>query len=559
VTRAPILKSFSRIVAACVRLYADTPESRDAKTFASRLKQRMEKGYTWLKMDLGLGLVEKMPGTVTHPLGSTQDYFFEFGHMGGWELTDKGVAMLSDFVAQVREAIGMEIPLCADHFGHIGVNSCLRLGKGLEKHNLAWLEDMVPWMYTDLLKQISDAVDIPLATGEDIYLKEPFRVLCEKHAVDIIHPDISCAGGTLETKKIGDMAEEFGVPMVLHSGATPVGHMAAVHCAAATQNFLALEHHHIDDAWWEEMVRRPARPIVDRGFVKVPEAPGLGVELNEEVVRQLVKRGGYFEPTPVGQRAVPRPAVELMEAATTMRGARSIACRIAVPAFLAVGLALSQPGARPLFNGRNLEGWTWSVEKRPPQPSWAAGQGTLRTTPGRGQEVYLLTRDSFADFDLSFEWNGEPGCNSGVKYRFQGYWVNGELRQAPEGPGRIEPVALEYQIADDEHNPDALSDAKHSTAAVYEYWPPEKPGPAKAGVWHSGRIVARGLHIEHWLDGRKVVDISLDSPEVQEAFSKSPRRGSSPALARHLRRNSPIALQMHDGTVKFRNLRIRPL
>jgi L-alanine-DL-glutamate epimerase-like enolase superfamily enzyme len=281
-----------------VRLYADTPESRDARTFASRLKQRMEKGYTWLKMDLGLDLVERTPGTVTHPLGSTQNYFSEFGHMGGWELTDKGVAMLSDFVALVREAIGVEIPLCADHFGHIGVNSCIRLGKGLEKHNLAWLEDMVPWMYTDLLKQISDTVDIPLATGEDIYLKEPFRVLCEKHAVDIIHPDISCAGGILEAKKIGDMAEEFGVPMVLHSAGTPVGHMAAVHCAAATQNCLALEHHHIDDAWWEEMVTSPARPIVDRGFIRVPEAPGLGVVLNEDVVRKLVKRGGYFEPTP---------------------------------------------------------------------------------------------------------------------------------------------------------------------------------------------------------------------------------------------------------------------
>ena len=281
-----------------IRLYADTPESHDPAVFASRLKQRMDKGFTWLKMDLGMDLVERTPGTVTHPLGATQNYFSEFGHTGGWELTDKGIAMMSDYVAQVREAIGMEIPLSADHFGHIGVNSCIRLGKALEKHNLAWLEDMIPWMYTDLLKRIADAVDTPIATGEDIYLKEPFRALCEKHAVDIVHPDISCAGGLLETRKIGDMAQEFGVPMAIHSGATPIGHMAAVHCAAATENFLALEHHHIDDAWWEEMAVVPEKPIVDRGFVKVPEAPGLGVSLNEEVVRKLVRQGGYFEPTP---------------------------------------------------------------------------------------------------------------------------------------------------------------------------------------------------------------------------------------------------------------------
>jgi hypothetical protein len=227
-------------------------------------------------------------------------------------------------------------------------------------------------------------------------------------------------------------------------------------------------------------------------------------------------------------------------------------------------LAVAQPAGRSLFNGRDLDGWMWSVDAHPPVPSWAAMNGELVTTPGKGTEVYLLTRESFSDFDLTFEWNGEPGCNSGIKYRFQGYWVgpqgSTQLRQEPGGPRRIEPVALEYQIADDERHPDAVGGgASHSTAAVYEYWAPKKSAPAKAGVWHTGRIVARGLHIEHWLDGEKVVDISLDTPEVQEAFRKSQRRGSSPVLAKHERRSSPIALQFHDGTVRFRNLAIRPL
>ena len=70
--------------------------------------------------------------------------------------------------------IGNEVPLAADHFGHIGVNACIRLGKALEKYNLAWLEDMIPWQYTDLWKQITDAIDMPICTGEDIYLKEDF-------------------------------------------------------------------------------------------------------------------------------------------------------------------------------------------------------------------------------------------------------------------------------------------------------------------------------------------------------------------------------------------------
>ena len=124
---------------------------------------------------------------------------------------------------------------------------------------------------------------------------------------------------------------------------------------------------------------------------------------------------------------------------------------------------------------------------------------------------------------------------------------------------QIEPVALEYQITDDERHPDALSGPIHATAALYEYWAPHKDGPARARVWHRGRIVVRGLHVEHWLDGRKVVDIHLDAPEVQAAFAASPRKSSSAVLAKQERRDSPIALQSHDGAVWFRNLRIRRL
>ncbi len=226
---------------------------------------------------------------------------------------------------------------------------------------------------------------------------------------------------------------------------------------------------------------------------------------------------------------------------------------------LAAARAAAQPGWRSLFDGRTLEGWMWSQDRNPPTPGWAAENGTLRTTPGRGTPLYLLTRESFSDFELAFEWNAEPAANSGVKYRFQGYWVKGKLKQEPEGPDRIEPVALEYQITDDEAHPDALSGASHSTAAIYEYLAAKKDGPAGAQVWHAGRILARGLHIEHWLDSRKALETELDSPAMQEAFRRSTRRGSSPVLARHERRNSPIALQFHDGIVRFRNLEVRVL
>jgi L-alanine-DL-glutamate epimerase-like enolase superfamily enzyme len=284
-----------------IRCYADTTESPDPKVFGQRLKARMDEGFTWLKMDLGIDLVARTPGTVTRPAGTNFTYGDPVQHMfTGMEITEKGAAMMSDYVAAVREQVGMEVPLSADHFGHIGVNSCIRLGKALEKHNLAWLEDMIPWQNTELLKKISDAIDLPLLTGEDIYLKESFIELCRSHAVDIIQPDLATAGGILETKKIGDAAQELGVPMVMHFAGTPVSCMANVHCAAATENFLVMENHSVDVPWWGDLVNGIEKPIVNKGFITVPDKPGLGVTLNEEAMKQhlLPADNGYFEPTP---------------------------------------------------------------------------------------------------------------------------------------------------------------------------------------------------------------------------------------------------------------------
>jgi len=282
-----------------IRIYADTTESHDPKVYARRLKERMDRGLTWLKMDLGIDLLEGTPGAVTQPLGLTRQEQTSTPHMfTGIEVSDKGIALMADYVAQVREIVGMEIPLAADHFGHIGVNSCIRLGRALEKFNLAWLEDMIPWQYTDLWKQITDAIGVPTLTGEDIYLKEPFIELCRKRAIRKIHPDLATSGGILETKKIGDTAQEYGVPMAMHFAGTPVSCMASVHCAAATENFLVLENHSLDVPWWDDLVEGVEKPIVHRGFIRVPDQPGLGVTLNDEIVKQHLKPGAaYFGPT----------------------------------------------------------------------------------------------------------------------------------------------------------------------------------------------------------------------------------------------------------------------
>ena len=297
-----------------VRLYADTTEGAgglqsrpgtkpDGVTAGKRLKERMELGITYLKQDFGIGLLRGIPGTLSAPVGygtASPEYRATQHPFTGIEITDKGVEVLSDFVGEIRSVIGMEVPLSSDHYGHISVNSCIKLARAMEKHNLAWMEDMVPWQLGHLVKQIKESTTTPILTGEDIYLKEEFIKLIEMEAVDMIHPDLASSGGLLETKKIGDYAMEHGVPMAMHFAGSPISFRANVHCAAATENFIALEHHSIDVPWWGQMVKTRT-PLVEGGFAPVPAEPGLGIDdLVPEVIRQHLHpdHPGYFEPTP---------------------------------------------------------------------------------------------------------------------------------------------------------------------------------------------------------------------------------------------------------------------
>ena len=283
-----------------IRIYADTTESDDPKVYAQRMKIRKEEmGITWLKMDLGINMVSKIPGTVTRPSGMSPWEMRALPHpFTAMEVTDKGIDKLCEYVAAIREAVGMEIPLSMDHLGHLGVNSIIRLGKAYEKYNLEWMEDVIPWQYTEMLQRITNESPTPILTGEDIYLKEGFINLCQKHAVSKIHPDISTSGGILETHKIGEAAMEYGVPMAMHYAGLPIGALASVHCAAATENFLACENHSLDVPWWQNLVEGIEKPIINKGYITVPDKPGLGITLNEDEVRRHLMPGtGYFEPT----------------------------------------------------------------------------------------------------------------------------------------------------------------------------------------------------------------------------------------------------------------------
>jgi L-alanine-DL-glutamate epimerase-like enolase superfamily enzyme len=296
-----------------IRIYADTPESKSPEEQMKLIKYRTEtQGYSWLKMDVSINEIRNIPGALNNThiwkdgnasqwSGGFSSYANTRHPFTGIQITEKGLDELAKIVDNVRSMVGYEIPMSTDHYGHFDVNNCIRLGKALEKYRLAWLEDMVPWQYTEQHKTITEALETPTTTGEDIYLLEYFKPLIDQHAVDIIHPDLASSGGLLETKRIGDYAEEMGISMAMHQAGTPVSFMANVHCAAATQNFLALEHHSVDVPWWEGLVKTTdGRKLIDKGFAPVPlTAPGLGIELVDEEVKKHLHAAdqSYFAPT----------------------------------------------------------------------------------------------------------------------------------------------------------------------------------------------------------------------------------------------------------------------
>jgi L-alanine-DL-glutamate epimerase-like enolase superfamily enzyme len=290
-----------------VRIYADTPTPAEPtpEGYVERVLERKAMGLTFIKFDIGTrvlgGHVED--GLIGQPTR------FEYGLRGGRRrapgsglgsiITDHGIARMAEIADAVRTAVGWDVSLCIDHFGHgmLTAKEVIRLGKALEPYGLGWMEDPMPWWDIDGHKRVTDAVNVPTAAGEELYLWDGFREMIEKRAVDIVHPDLLTSGGMLETKKIADYAERYGLPTALHFAGSPIAFMANLHCAAAIHSFVALEHHGLDLPFWPDLVTGLPEDYMEEGYVRVPDGPGLGVDLNYEGIEANLRTPGLFEPT----------------------------------------------------------------------------------------------------------------------------------------------------------------------------------------------------------------------------------------------------------------------
>ncbi|HYD54755.1 MAG TPA: DUF1080 domain-containing protein [Gemmatimonadaceae bacterium] len=192
---------------------------------------------------------------------------------------------------------------------------------------------------------------------------------------------------------------------------------------------------------------------------------------------------------------------------------------------------------RPLFDGRSLAGWRGFRQTAPPD-GWVVRDGLLARVASGGD---LMTVEQFGDFELELEWRVQPGGNSGIIYRISG-----------EGENTYE-SGLEMQVLDDAAHRDG-KDPLTSAGALYGLYPAPRGVVKPAGEWNTARVVARGMHVEHWLNGQKVVDAEMWSPEFRERHARS-KFTQWPAYAKATRGH--IALQDHGDLVEYRNVRIR--
>ncbi|MBM3139980.1 MAG: mandelate racemase/muconate lactonizing enzyme family protein [Chloroflexi bacterium] len=207
-----------------------------------------------------------------------------------------------DRVAAVREAVGPDVEILVEMHRRLAPMHAVRIARAIEPYAPFWFEEPVLAENVDALAAAKREIRIPVVTGEELYTKHEFREVFERHAADVINPDVCNVGGILELKEIAAMAEPYFVAVSPHNyNSTTVGLAATVHVSAAMPNFLITEYFVNLEAWGRE-VARPPFEVVD-GHIALPSAPGLGIDLDESALAR-------FPYTPFAARSPRRAADE---------------------------------------------------------------------------------------------------------------------------------------------------------------------------------------------------------------------------------------------------------
>jgi len=198
-------------------------------------------------------------------------------------------------------------------------------------------------------------------------------------------------------------------------------------------------------------------------------------------------------------------------------------------------------GWKLLFDGKTTKGWRSFKKDTFPASGWVVEEGWLHCLGKSGGDI--ITDEQFGDFELQWEWKQAKAGNSGLKY-----FITESRKTA---------IGHEYQMIDDPNEPDAkLADGKRVTASFYDVLKPERTTTKPAGEINLSRIIVKGNHVEHWLNGQKVLEYECGSPELKEAVAKSKFKNVEDfgnKIQGH------ILLQDHHSEAWFRNLKLRKL
>ena len=211
-------------------------------------------------------------------------------------ITESGMKHLIDCIEAMKEVLGDEVGLALDCGPGFTVPDAIRLAQSVEHLNLMWLEDMltgdyVPWVDPDSYREVTRSTSTPIHTGEQIYLRQNFKDLLERKAVNVIGPDPCDVGGISELKWVAEYADLHGILMAPHGiGNGLLGLAALVQvCATLPQNYIAFEYPIGQPEWWYDIVEGLPNPIVKDGFIEVWDRPGMGINLIPELTKPFLK------------------------------------------------------------------------------------------------------------------------------------------------------------------------------------------------------------------------------------------------------------------------------
>ncbi len=202
--------------------------------------------------------------------------------------TPAQMKLFGDRLRAIREEVGDGVDIIFEAHSLMGCASAIQMGKIVEEVGCMMYEEPVNYLNSAVHKKVSDKVNVPIAAGERLYHRWDVRPYFEDQSIDVLQPDIGLCGGYTETKKVCDYADVYDIRIQAHVCGGPVATAAALQLEAAIPNFLIHEHHtYAIKHWNRELCLQDYQPV--NGRFKVPDLPGIGIELNDKVVNRSPK------------------------------------------------------------------------------------------------------------------------------------------------------------------------------------------------------------------------------------------------------------------------------